>query len=294
MGIFYSLINSETNFWMIFMNNQNKKQLEVSEILSYFEKENLRIPKTLAENFNRFCHTIEMLKGYKLHLNNIFDKKTFYFQQLDEFLQYISDIKTFYLDLQRIYQDIAEDHSKISIIANDASSLVNKIPYLAELKTSITGDYVRNEKYSHFYVINHQELIGFLSNVKDLVKPVDTYDIQNSPISDKLIEIINIIPSIKSEYLPDVVFSKVPESIERIIILSEDLKKLNKPFIYLKKFGFLKELMELVSNDFHKIENYFKVNPHKNLIKFKGKFRKAYSNLRKLYLAISFDKYLYL
>jgi len=271
------------------MNIQNSKQIQLSEILSYFEKENLGIPKTLTENLNRFFQIIELLKGYKTYLNKVLSTKTIQFQQLEEFLQNIHEIKTFYLDLETIYQNIAVDYDKISTIINEASNLVKKKPYVVEFRTTSFGDYVRGKREAHFYIINHSELISFLNKVKDLVKPVDIYEVQYTAFIVKFKELIDILPFIKFDYLPDVVYANVPEQFERIIILSEELKNLCENISFLETYGFLKEFLDNMVKEVNKIQEYFKLNPDINVLKLRGKFRKVYSNINTLHRALSLE-----
>ncbi|MFX1425403.1 MAG: hypothetical protein ACFFBE_03045 [Promethearchaeota archaeon] len=264
--------------------------LVLEEILSYFEKQDLQISSQLAEKLKTYNIIVESLSKYKEHVKDVLDKNLFYLQQLGEFLQIIKDIKSLFLDLETIYNEIADYYQKISLILDNILDLVIIFPYIAGIRTSPFGDRVRDTKISHFYVIDHQVLKEFLKNTKDLVTSEDISIIQTSPITDKLNQIIKIIPAIKAEYLPNVVYMNVPESFEQIITLSTDLRELFSPFYFLEKFGSLKEFMELVTNDFYNIEDFFKANPEKDSIKVKGKFKATYSNINKLYRVLSFQQ----
>jgi hypothetical protein len=272
------------------------KHLELREILLYFEKQNLHIPSQLDDKLKTYSFVVESFSKYKKHVKDILDDNTFHLQQLGDFLQNIKDIKSLFLDLETIYDEMGEYYKKISLILTNISDLVIKLPYITRVKTHVTqaaiGDrHVLGQEKSHFYIIDHQVLIDFLTNIKNLGIPEDTFNIQNSPISGKLNQIMKIIPAIKSEYLPDAVYGNVPESFEQIITISRDLRELFSPFYFLEDFDPLREFMELVNKDFYKIEEYFKKNPDKDCIKLKGKFKKAHLNLNKLYRVLSFKRF---
>lgn len=267
------------------------KKTELNEILTYFENKEIHLPIKLAENINIFISTIELLKGYPRYFDRILKDKILPFKQLEGFLQYFNEIKAFYQDLETMYRKNVENFLIISNIANEVSELVVKLPYIAELRTS--GVQFRGKKKAHFYMVNHEKLIEFLNDIKSFAKPVDIDNIKHSTISDKFKEILDTLPSIKLDYSPNVVYSKVPESFEQIILLGKDLKDLFDPISYLEKYEFFKELIEKLSNDFVKIKNYFNMNPESDFIKLKGKFRKVNTNLNTLYRALSFYHYIY-
>lgn len=274
---------------MIRMNSPQTKRLQLKNILSYFEKENLHIRRELVESLNEFKFNIESLAAYKPYFKDILDNKVFHFQQLEVSIQYINEIKNLYLDLERIYQRISEDYNKILQMLNNISDIILKVPYVSSVRTTLKRE-VKRVGRDHFYMINHLMLIQFLNNIKNLVEPIDSYDLQNSPVSEIFDQIIKIIPSIKEEYLPNVLYLNVPDSVEQIIVLGENLRSLF-PFLsfsFLEEIESLLEFMELVNNEFYKIENYYKTNQDKNSKKVKGKFKNA---LYMLDRTLSFSRY---
>ena len=275
----------------------NYSYLELEKILLYFEKHNLQISSQLADKLKTYSYVVESLSKYKKQVKAVLDEKVFYLHQMEEFLKNIKAIKTLFLDLGSIYNEMGEDYEKISLILNNILDLVIKIPFVTKVQTYVTkaviGDtfHVWDTKKDQLYVIDHPVLIEFLNNIKNLVIPENTSDIQNSPISDKLNQIIKTIPAIKAEYLPNVVYANIPESFEQIVTFSKDLRELFSPIYFLEEFGPLREFMELLSNDFDEIERFFKTNPDKDSIKLKGKLKKNHSNLNKLYQVLSFKRH---
>ncbi|MFX1464477.1 MAG: hypothetical protein ACFFBF_15755 [Promethearchaeota archaeon] len=275
------------------MNNQNNGLLSLREILSYFEKSDLQIPKKFFENFIQFNKTVEMLKGYKSNLRDVYYEKLIQLEHLQVIDRDLNEIKTILIKLKSIYSDNTTFFTRLYNIMNDSSGLVKKIRYVSNMGTDAFGRHVSNPYYSYFYTIIHSKLFDLLINAKDLVKSMSPVDniYQNFPICQKVKELIEILPTIKDEYLSDVLYIKIPNSIERIINLSNDLKELMHWFVFLFENEFLEGLVQTVINNFQGIQVYFSGREIRigQKIKLRGKFKNAYSALSELYHSLLID-----
>lgn len=275
------------------MNNQNNGLLSLREILSYFEKSDLQIPKKFFENLIQFNKTVEMLIGYKSNLRDVYYEKSIQFEHLQVIDRDLNEIKTILIKLKSIYSDNTTFFTRLYNIMNDSSGLVKKIRYVSNVGTDAFGRHVSKTYYSYFYTIIHSKLFDLLINAKDLVKSMSLVDntYQNFPIYQKVKELIEILPTIKDEYLSGVLYIKIPNSIERIINLSNDLKELMHWFVFLFETKFLEELVQTVINNFREIQIYFSRTEIRieQKIKLRGKFKNAYSALSELYRSLLID-----
>ncbi|MFX0021509.1 MAG: hypothetical protein ACFE9S_04235 [Candidatus Hermodarchaeota archaeon] len=269
------------------MINQNNKQIDIT--FSEFEKNNIQISKSLIENFNTADEILETLnKLHQVTQPSTIEKQVHY-QQLMRYDKIMHEINTLIPNQKQFSNNIKEIIINITDIIRLISKLVKKLPYISKLRTSITGDYVREEETSHFYKLNHQELLDFLKRLKNLTTLSNIIEDQCPPICLKLKEIINLVPTLKLDYFPHVLYADVPESFERIILLNDELKKLLNPYMCLIEFENLIELFENITINFQDIVFFLNDNPEKDVVKLKGKFKPVYVNLVALNNIIEMD-----
>ena len=270
------------------MNSQNNRQLRMREILSDFEEGNLQVPKTLDGDLFEFSQTCELLNDFAPHLKSVLNTKTIHYDQIEEFNQDLNEIKTTLLKLETIHDKNDQFFTKISNIVDASSNLIIKSHYVSNLTTSSWSGHVKSTASSHYYTINHQKLVDLLINLKYLAKPMapDGINFQNSHICQKIKDLMDVLPFIKEEYIPNVLYSKVPESIKQIVLLGENLNELTQSYITLVKSEFLNAHVERVINDFHQIQKKFNENPNVKLIRLKRKFKIALLKLSEMFRII--------
>lgn len=257
------------------MNIQNNRHPVMSELLSDFQEGNLQVPKTLVGHLFEFIQNLELLNDFTPHLKSVLNTKTIHYEQIEEFNQDFTEIKTILLKIKAIHDKNGQFFTKISNIVDASSNLIIRNNYLSNLTTSSWGSHVKNKAFSYFYTITHQNLVDLLINLKYLTKPMasDDIDLQNSIICQKIKDLIDVLPFIKEEYIPNALYSKVPDSIKRLALLGENLNELTQSYIPLVKSEFLIAHLKRVIKDFTQIQKNFNENPNVKLIRLKRKFK---------------------
>jgi len=267
------------------MNSQNMENIRLSELYSYFEKEDLQISNEFNEKLIIFNDKLQVIKNYSPKFKKIIKEKLIDFEQTKIILQSLENIDIELRELEAIHNGYDILFTNISNILGIIPNLVRKIPFVFDLSTgfSFTGGKVnvQGSEESFIYSINHQNLVDFIINIKNLIKPSTSIDnnFQVNPISSNIKQISITISFLKEEYCPNVLYIQIPESIERIIDLGNNLKNLFNPYKLVIGNNFLLGQIKSVIDSFNNIREHFIQNSEDKEIKLKGKFKDAYSTV---------------
>ena len=242
------------------------------DILSEFRTNNYFLMDKYLEilkNLNQF--TKEFMENYINYKTIINENKIITIKQINKLEMILNKLFELSLVLKKVYNENIKFFNIFDFLFNSSQRFVEKIRYISSVRGNKAFAHSVVTGKSFFYSLNQDVLYAILSNLKSISSKKSTGSIitNDNDLSIMFKQIINDVRKISQNYIPDVIFKKIPESVERFLDDIDNFKSKFQLISYMIKKDFYIDMISVSKDGLKRLKENI-IDKQIDVIKIKG------------------------